>query len=240
MAQINDEIRSRRAILKGMAVVGGMAVLQGCATQVSRAPRVASSAIPAGPLPSAVPPADPAPVLAGRLTAPRGVNPVLFNRALAALDWHGSKIPNRDMIAIADFTPSSSNPRLQLINLQSGSMREMLVAHGSGSDPTHTGFLQRFSNVPSSECTSAGAFVTRDAYFGQHGKSRRLMGLDPTNNLAYERAIVVHGAWYANPEMIEKYGKLGRSQGCFAVAENNIDSLVNLLGEGRMIFAAKA
>lgn len=235
---VEQQIRSRRAILKGAAVLGGMAVLQGCAQQMTGGAKLASTPIPVGHLPMDLPAPKPTPV--ARIAAPRDVNPVLFNRALAALEWHGDKIPNRDLIVIADFTPSSSSPRLQVINLMSGATRDLLVAHGSGSDPTHSGFLQRFSNVPSSECTSSGAFVTRDEYFGQHGKSRRLMGLDPTNNLAYERAIVVHGAWYSNPDMIEKYGKLGRSQGCFAVAENQIDSLVTLLGEGRMIYAGKA
>lgn len=233
-----QHIRSRRSILKGVAVLGGMAVLQGCAQTVPGGVKLASAPVPVGSLPLDLPAPKPSPM--ARIAAPRGVNPVLFARAMAALEWHGGRIPNRDLMVIADFTPSSSNPRLQVINLVSGATRDLLVAHGSGSDPEHTGFLQRFSNVPTSECTSSGAFVTREEYFGQHGKSRRLMGLDPTNNLAYERAIVVHGAWYSNPDMIAKYGKLGRSQGCFAVAEGQIDSLVSLLGEGRMIYAGKA
>jgi hypothetical protein len=107
----------------------------------------------------------------------------------------------------------SSNPRLAILDIASGKSTTYLVAHGSGSDPAHTGVLQRFSNEPNSNASSQGAFVTADYYVGKHGRSQRIMGLDPTNNNALERAIVVHGAWYADADMIPAHGKLGRSQG---------------------------
>ncbi|MGH2322743.1 murein L,D-transpeptidase catalytic domain-containing protein, partial [Enterococcus faecalis] len=88
-------------------------------------------------------------------------------------------------------------------------------AHGSGSDPSHTGFLKRFSNDPGSNASSEGAFLTADYYVGKHGRSQRLIGLDATNDNALSRAIVVHSAWYANPDMIRSHGMLGRSQCCF-------------------------
>jgi hypothetical protein len=65
------------------------------------------------------------------------------------------------------------------------------------------------------------------------------MGLDATNNNALDRAIVIHSAWYANDEMIAAHGKLGRSQGCFAVGENKLSDVFSFLGEGRMVFAAR-
>ena len=163
-----------------------------------------------------------------------------MRRALAALEHHGSSIQRHDRIAIADFATSSGTPRFHLINLEDGRTRSKLVAHGSGSDPAHTGYLQRFSNVPDSNASSQGAFVTADYYIGKHGRSQRLLGLDPTNNNALERAIVVHGAWYANAEMIPAHGKLGRSQGCFAVGETELAKLFDRLGPGRMIYSAKA
>jgi len=54
-----------------------------------------------------------------------------------------------------------------------------------------------------------------------------------------DRAIVVHSAWYANKDMIESHGMLGRSQGCFAVGERDLDQVFARLGAGRMIYAAK-
>jgi hypothetical protein len=90
-----------------------------------------------------------------------------------------------------------------------------------------------------SEATCEGAFLTADYYVGKHGDSQRLLGLDPTNNNALDRAIVVHSAWYSNADMIAKHGKLGRSQGCFAVGENELAKVFERLGPGRMIYSAK-
>jgi hypothetical protein len=166
--------------------------------------------------------------------------PEIVREALASLDRHSRMIRHRDRIAVVDFSIASAKPRMQVIDLASGKSTEFLVAHGSGSDPGHTGMLQRFSNVPDSNASSQGAFVTADYYVGKHGRSQRLLGLDPTNNNALDRAIVVHGAWYANADMIPAHGKLGRSQGCFAVGETELARLFDRLGPGRMIFAAKA
>lgn len=244
MAQADDSIQrrfGRRQILAGIGLVGS-GLVAGCASQRATGAfslRTAAAPHEPVPVPAGSLPAEP-PVLVARRDAPQGVRPDLYRRALAAMEWHGPKIAVRDRIVIADFTPGSARPRLQLINLEDGQVRELLVSHGSGSDPGHTGFLQRFSNVPDSECTSSGTYVTRDYYVGQHGHSQRLMGLDPTNNLAWERAIVIHAAWYANADMIQKHGKLGRSQGCFAVGETELANLFGALGEGRMIYAGKS
>jgi hypothetical protein len=158
---------------------------------------------------------------------------------LASLQQHGSRVAQRDRMAIADFTAGSSQPRFHLVDLVSGKTTTLLVSHGSGSDPSHTGYLKRFSNDFGSNASSEGAFATADYYVGKHGRSQRLIGLDPTNNNALGRAIVVHSAWYANPDMIKTHGMLGRSQGCFAVGERDLDQVFARLGPGRMIFAAK-
>lgn len=168
------------------------------------------------------------------------VDPTLLRRALAALDQHSGSVKARDRMAIVDFTAPSSNPRLHFLDVVSGKASRLLVAHGSGSDPGHTGFLERFSNAFGSNASSEGAFLTGDYYTGKHGRSQRLMGLDATNNNALSRAIVIHSAWYANDDMIPAHGKLGRSQGCFAVGENKLSDVFSFLGEGRMVFAARA
>ncbi len=85
-------------------------------------------------------------------------------------------------------------------------------------------------------------FVPAKAGVQEGGKALifRLLGLDPTNNNAPDRAIVIHSSWYANPDMIAKWGKLGRSQGCFAVAESDLETVFLRLGQGRLIYSAKA
>jgi len=165
------------------------------------------------------------------------IDPGLLRRARDALQQHHDSISYRDFIGVADFSLPSSAPRFHLVNLADGSVRSHLVAHGRGSDPTHTGWLERFSNEPRSNATSAGAYRTGSPYLGAHGRSMRLEGLDPTNSNALSRAIVVHGAWYVNEEMIGHSGMLGRSQGCFAVADSSLPEIMARLGPGRLIYA---
>ena len=172
-------------------------------------------------------------------TSTHAIAPGLFWKALAALQRHGNAVAHHDRIAIADFTVPSVRPRFHLVDLASGATSTLRVAHGSGSDPDHTGWLKLFSNDLGSNASSEGAFLTADYYVGKHGLSQRLSGLDPTNSNAFDRALVVHSAWYANADMIEKHGQLGRSQGCFAVGEADLEQVFARLGDGRMIYAAK-
>jgi len=167
------------------------------------------------------------------------IDPNLLRRALDALERHRDSISFRDFIGVADFSLPSSAARFHLVNLADGSVRSHLVAHGRGSDPSHTGWLERFSNEPHSNATSAGAYRTGALYVGAHGRSMRLEGLEPTNSNALSRAIVVHGAWYVNEEMIGHTGVLGRSQGCFAVADSSLPEIMARLGPGRLIYADK-
>ena len=168
------------------------------------------------------------------------IAPSLLRRALDALERHHDSIAYRDFIGVADFSLPSRAPRFHLVKLADGSVQSHLVAHGRGSDPSRTGWLERFSNEPRSNATSAGAYRTGSFYVGAHGHSIRLEGLDPTNSNALSRAIVVHGAWYVSEEMLTFSGILGRSQGCFAVASSSLPAIMTRLGPGRLIYADKA
>lgn len=157
----------------------------------------------------------------------------------SALARLGARAPHRDVAAVADFRPSSREQRLHLVDLLSGKVDSLLVAHGRGSDPEHTGWLSRFSNVPGSDCTSEGAYLTGDYYVGEHGRSMRLAGLDPTNDNAEARGIVIHSAWYVGPDMIRTHGMLGRSEGCFAVSPADLSMVLERLGPGRLLLATR-
>jgi hypothetical protein len=220
----------RRAIIKsGLALAGALFV-----------PGAASAKMPIEPRRSLDAPRSPMDAVPARaITSPRVVRPDLMRRALAALGRHADAIPNHDRIAIADFAAPSGQARFHIVDIVSGESTSYLVAHGSGSDPSHTGWLQRFSNSEGSNASCEGAFLASDYYVGKHGRSQRLIGMDPTNNNALSRAIVVHSAWYSNPDMLRTHGMLGRSQGCFAVGEQDRETVFARLGQGRMIFAAK-
>lgn len=175
----------------------------------------------------------------GMTANPMTIRPDLFRRALASLQRHQSQIPLRDKIGLVDFDMPSSQPRFHVVDLASGQSRSLLVAHGRGSDPAHSGFLTHFSNENGSACSSQGAYLTKDIYYGKHGRSRRMDGLDPTNSNVEQRAIVIHSAWYVGPEVVNQHGKCGRSEGCFALSAADLEYALNALGEGRMIYADK-
>lgn len=175
----------------------------------------------------------------GLAAAAAGIDPKLVERALLALARHERAIWSRDVIAIVDFGLPSTSPRFSLVDLLGGTNRAFLVAHGKGSDAEHAGRLQRFSNEFGSNATSEGAYVTGEPYVGIHGSSRRLIGLDPTNSNAEDRAIVIHPAWYVGPEIIARQGMLGRSDGCFAFAQADIGEILARLGRGRLLYAGR-
>lgn len=167
-----------------------------------------------------------------------GLDPVV-TAAKAGLARVGSRIAHQDVVGVADFAQPSRVPRFHLVDLVAGKVETLLVAHGRGSDPEHTGWLQRFSNRPESEATSQGHYLTGGYYVGGHGRSMRLEGLDPTNSNAAERNIVVHSAWYVGPRVVSERGVLGRSEGCFAVSQTDLSRVLERLGPGRLLLATR-
>ena len=153
-------------------------------------------------------------------SAPPGIDPQLFARAKAALDLH--QIAARDYIGIVDFTKASNEQRFHVVDLLYRPGAQLRVAHGLGSDPDHSGFVERFSNDFGSHATSNGTYTTADYYQGKYGLSMKVRGLDWSNSNAEPRAIVIHNAWYAEPEMIGIHGELGRSEGCSLLARRSM------------------
>lgn len=71
---------------------------------------------------------------------------------------------------------------------------------------------------------------------GSNGYSLRLIGLeDGFNDKALERYIVFHGAWYVHPDVIKKYGFLGRSWGCPAVSVDTVRPLINTIKDQSLV-----
>jgi hypothetical protein len=151
----------------------------------------------------------------------------------------GATLWRTDLVGVADYGMPSAFPRFHFANLENGTVRSFLVAHGKGSDPEHDGWLKVFSNMPGSEATSRGAYLTCEWYNGKYGTSIRLQGLDGDNSHALDRAIVMHPAAYVGQAMIEKWGKIGRSEGCFAMAPNDFNEALWHLSGGRLLFADK-
>jgi L,D-transpeptidase catalytic domain len=164
------------------------------------------------------------------------VSPSLMTRARNAMEKHRSTLKAMDRVAVVDYSLPSRVPRMFIVDTASGLSQSFLVAHGRGSDPSHSGWLEHFSNDPGSEATSAGAYLSSEFYEGKHGRSQRMIGLDYTNYNAESRAIVIHAASYVGSEVIKIQGKLGRSEGCLAVSQTDIATVLEALGPGRLIY----
>ena len=222
---------NRREMLRLGAMGAAGAILSSAASSST----VPSLLLPANPVP---PTPNPSPLIQPAApAAPGGIDPQLFAKAKAALDTH--RIGPRDSMAVVDFSQPSADPRFHVVNLYTGEVESYRVAHGRGSDPDHSGYVERFSNNFGSYASSNGAYATDEYYHGKYGLSMKVRGLDWTNYNAEPRAIVIHNAWYAEDDMIPIHGKLGRSEGCFAMSRENQYKVMRKLAGGRMIYADK-
>ena len=186
-------------------------------------------------------------LMAGALASPIGraaANPARGSRdsqllaiAREELARVGDRIWRRDIVGIADFGLHSAQRRFHFVDVANERVASYHVSHGDGSDAEHDGWLKRYSNIEGSNATSQGAYMTRSWYVGKFGTSIRLDGLDPTNSNALPRAIVMHQANYATPEHVARWGRLGRSNGCFAMGPVQFDRALIDLSGGRLLVA---
>ncbi|MEW4449136.1 murein L,D-transpeptidase catalytic domain-containing protein [Qipengyuania sp. JC766] len=149
----------------------------------------------------------------------------------------GDLLWRRDIVGVVDYGLRSSEERFHFVDLARGQVNSYLVSHGDGSDPEHDGWLNWYSNEYGSHCSCEGTFVTYGWYTGKYGTSIRLDGLDPTNNNALDRAIVMHRAGYAERSHLERWGRLGRSNGCFAMGDADFKTALYELGGGAVLWA---
>lgn len=147
---------------------------------------------------------------------------------------HPDKKPR--VLAVVDYSQPSYSKRMVIIDLLNGNRSHFRVAHGRMSGEV---LARRFSNIPGSNMSSLGLFHVTKRYYGEHGLSLRLDGLDSLRNgNAATRDIVLHSAGYVSIRYIllntlTGYGPMiGRSNACFAVSRHDIDEVVrNLEGE---------
>lgn len=166
-----------------------------------------------------------------------GLNEEVFEKALTGFInmKYAGLLHHKSILTIADFDQESRKKRLYIIDLnQKKLLLNTWVAHGqnSGGDkPTN------FSNRISSNQSSIGFYLTGEIYYGKHGRSLKLDGMDSGfNNNARERAIVVHGADYVCQETIDQLGRLGRSQGCPAVSSKVANQVINTIADRTVLF----
>jgi hypothetical protein len=144
------------------------------------------------------------------------------------------KISEGKPLTVIDFTLPSSEKRIWIIDMDNGE----ILHHGYVSHGRNSGDLmaEKFSNISSSYMSSLGFYLTGETYQGKHGYSLRLDGLEKGfNDKARERAIVIHGAQYANENFIKQTGRLGRSLGCPALPQEIAGDIINLIKENSLL-----
>lgn len=150
-------------------------------------------------------------------------------------DYNEGRIPNTDFAVLVDYSRPSTEKRLHLLDLRSGGVQKFHVAHG-----IRSGILEArsFSNLPDSWRSSLGFYFAKGTYNSpKNGLSLYLDGIDRSNNNSRIRQIVLHGAGYVSEDFIARNGRLGWSEGCFAVGLEHVQYLINLLQQGSILFS---
>lgn len=174
---------------------------------------------------------------AWEMTSIGAVDRDVFSMALSSAEKAvGQGKATASTLTVIDFSVPSTERRMFVYDLRT---RALLfsehVSHGRNSGenvPT------MFSNEPESFKSSIGLYRTGEGYFGKHGYSLRLDGLEKGfNDRARERAIVIHGADYVNAEAARRQGRLGRSLGCPALRPEIAAKVIDTVKGGGLIFA---
>ncbi|MGN6111556.1 MAG: murein L,D-transpeptidase catalytic domain family protein [Luteimonas sp.] len=244
-----------------VAVISLLALAAGCRTPApavadapSIAPLVAAAATPVAPAtatapaaaastaapaqPSVAPAAGDATLARLSALAPEADRGVLA-LALAARECAvaSGEVEADSRLAVIDYSRPSTARRLGVFDMDGDAslLQHEYVAHGRGSGDN---YATSFSNAADSHQTSLGLFRTAETYIGGNGYSLRLDGLEPgVNDNARARAIVMHGAWYVNPALAAKQGRLGRSYGCPALSQQVARVVIDELKDRNLLFS---
>jgi hypothetical protein len=144
------------------------------------------------------------------------------------------KVPQDDILTVCDFSQPSDRKRMYIIDVANQKVLvNTYVAHGKNSGLQRA---ERFSNRHESLQSSLGFYVTKGTYFGKHGLSLKLDGLERGfNDNAESRAVVVHGANYIGENRLGS-AYMGRSFGCPAVPQAQANKIINLIKNGTTLF----
>lgn len=161
------------------------------------------------------------------------VDYAVFDRAIQG--YNQMDAGERDILTVIDYTKPSTQERLFVIDIR---LKRLLfssyVSHGKNSGEN---YATSFSNRQGSFKSSLGFFKTENTYNGKNGYSLILEGMERgINDKAKERAIVIHGAPYADPSTIYSSGRLGRSLGCPALPLSVSKQIIDVIKEGTILY----
>ncbi|KTC66612.1 hypothetical protein Lade_1270 [Legionella adelaidensis] len=161
-------------------------------------------------------------------STPSKPSPLVINKVLKTIECSRMMEMDHNVVTIIDYSRPSNEKRLWIYDLD----KEKLLFHTYVSHGINSGKLltEYFSNKYNSKASSLGVFNTEKAYYGRHGPSLRLDGLDRNfNDNAANRAVVMHGGWYVEENFIKRYGRPGRSWGCPAVPDQVVKPIIETI-----------
>lgn len=167
-----------------------------------------------------------------------GLSPNVVQLALNGYHWalKQGEVTQKNYLTIVNFSLPSKQKRLWIINLN----RQQVVLNTFVANGKNSGLYKgtRFSNTPRSLESSLGIYVTGTTYYGHDGLSMHVHGLQAgVNSNAYRRLLEFHGANYVSPAFAKKYGRVGRSWGCFALDKALLPTVVKTIKGGSVVFA---
>lgn len=138
-------------------------------------------------------------------------------------------------MSLIDYTKPGTKRRMYLIDLKTGAVEPMGVAHGrykssfvrlrTKEKKNSVKWAKYFSNQPGSNAPSSGFFMAGQEYEGKFGRSLILHGLEEgINDNACPRAVVIH-----KHLLVSKRRAYVMSSGCPMVSRSNIDQVINAL-----------
>lgn len=161
------------------------------------------------------------------------VNKKAFEQAVEGYYKIGKR--KKDILTLIDFSKPSTKQRLFVFDMKARKVLfTSVVSHGKNSGEN---YATSFSNENGSHKSSLGFYLTEQTYQGKNGYSLILNGLEKgINDKAKERAIVMHGAAYSNPSVIQSAGRLGRSFGCPAIPQKLSRPIIDTIKDGSVLY----
>ena len=169
------------------------------------------------------------------------LRPEVLELALEAYEQaEGGGHVRRPILTIIDYELPSYQQRLWVIDMVTGRLlHQEWVAHGMGKPRGSGGNMEEalsFSNEKGTLKSSLGLFITAETYYGRHGYSLKLDGLEEgVNDNARERLIVLHSAHYVSEDRADDR-LIGRSWGCPAVRPGIAKILIDAIKEGSVLW----
>lgn len=163
----------------------------------------------------------------------------VFSKAIKGYDQleETGKV-GKKILTVIDFGLSSTKKRMWIMDMETKRVLfNTYVSHGKN---TGGEFATKFSNTVNSLQSSLGFYVTAETYYGRNGLSLFIDGMEKGfNSNARKRYVVIHGADYAEPNFIDKIGRLGRSYGCPAVPNTIAKEVIDTIKEESVVYIHK-